>query len=138
MTVDWATATGAQILADVLAMKQAAIDAKYFGPYVIYIPTNFETPIDNDFKAASDKTIRQRILEVASIADVRVADKLTDSNIIMVQMTSDVVRMVQGMGITPVEWTTEGGMVFQYKIMTIQVPQLRADQDDNCGIVHAT
>jgi hypothetical protein len=35
-----------------------------------------------------------------------------------------------------VEWQTEGGLITKYKVMTIQVPQVRADQDGNSGIVH--
>lgn len=131
-------ATGDTMLADVIGMKQASIDDRYYGPWQIYIPTNFETAIDADFKAASDKTIRQRLLEVDGIQGIKVVDKLTDDNIIMVQMTSDVIRMVNGMAITVVEWESEGGMRFHFKVMAIMVPQPRADQNDRCGIIHAT
>lgn len=133
---DSSGATGDDILTDVLAMKQASIDNKYYGPWMIYIPTSYETKLDEDFKANGDKTIRQRILEVSGIIDVKVADKMSTDCVLFVQMTSDVVRMVNGLGITPVEWDSEGGMIFHYKVMTIQVPQLRADQEDNTGIVH--
>ena len=51
-------------------------------------------------------------------------------------MTSDVVRLVEGLPITPVEWTVEGGTIFNFKVMTIRVPQIRADQDGNSGVVH--
>ena len=135
---DDSSTSGEDILYDVRAMKQALINDGFYGPYALYIPTNFETKLDDDFKAASDKTIRQRIMEVKGIELVEVADKLTADNVVMVSLTSDVVRLVQGMPITPVEWTTEGGFVFQYKVMTIQVPQIRADQDGNCGIAHWT
>jgi len=53
-----------------------------------------------------------------------------------VQMTTDVVRLVRGMGIQNIEWQTEGKMITKYKVMTIQVPQVRSDQDGNSGIVH--
>jgi len=55
-----------------------------------------------------------------------------------VQMTSDVVRLVRGMGITNVQWQAEGNMVTRYKVMTIAVPQIRADQNDNCGVIHSS
>ena len=140
LAVHWndSGATGDTILADVIGMKQASIDDRYYGPWMIYIPTNFETAIDADFKAASDKTIRQRLLEVDGIQGIKVVDKLTDDNIVMVQMTSDVIRIVNGMAITVVEWESEGGMRFHFKVMAIIVPQPRADQDDRCGIIHAT
>ena len=92
--------------------------------------------MDDDFKANSDITVRERILKIDGIQGVKVVDKLTANNVVLVQMTADVVRMVIGLPITNVEWQTEGGMIFRYKIMTIQVPQLRADQNDRTGIVH--
>ena len=57
---------------------------------------------------------------------------------IMVQMTPDVARAVNGMDITTVQWESVGGMRLNFKVMAIQVPQLRADYDGRCGIVHAT
>ena len=58
------------------------------------------------------------------------------ANVLLVQTTSDVVRIVRGMGMQNVEWQTEGQFVNKYKVLTIQVPQIRSDQDGNCGIVH--
>lgn len=138
LSVNWdaSAKTGAEIIADVLAMKQASIDDRYYGPWVLYVPTAYETVLDEDYVAGYPKTIRQRILEISGIQDVKVVDKLTANNVILVQMTSNVVRLVNGLGITTVEWQTEGGMVFHYKIMMIQVPQLRADQNGRTGIIH--
>jgi hypothetical protein len=61
---------------------------------------------------------------------------LTADNVLLVQMTSDVVRLVRGMGLQNVEWATEGKMITKYKVMTIQVPQIRSDQAGRCGVVH--
>jgi uncharacterized linocin/CFP29 family protein len=137
LSVNWdaSAKTGAQIVGEVLDMKQASIDDRYYGPWVLYIPTSYETVLDDDYVSGYPKTIRARILEIAGIQDVRVADQLSDDHVILVQMTSDVVRMVIGLGVTTVEWQTEGGMVFHYKVMTIQVPQLRADQNGRTGII---
>lgn len=126
--------TGAEIIDDVRAMKQASIDARHYGPWVLYIPTSYETVLDDDYKAESDKTIRQRILEIDGIMDIKVADKMTANKVVLVQMTSDVVRMVEGLPITTVEWQEGGGMTTNYKVMTIMVPQIRADQNGNCGV----
>jgi uncharacterized linocin/CFP29 family protein len=126
--------TGDEIIEDVLEMKQKSINAKHYGPWILYIPTAYETAIDADFKAASDKTIRQRILEISGIQDVKVADKLTANKCVLVQMTSDVVRMVEGMPIQTVQWDERGGFTQEFKVLTIMVPQIRADQDGNCGV----
>ena len=57
---------------------------------------------------------------------------------ILVQMTPDVARMVNGMDITTVQWESVGGMRLNFKVMCIQVPQIRADYYGNCGILQAT
>lgn len=136
LSVNWdaSAKTGAAILDDVRAMKQASIDAKHYGPWMLYIPTAYETVLDDDYKAESDKTIRQRILEIDNIQGVKVADKLTANKVLLVQMTADTVRMVDGLGITTVEWDEGGGFSTNFKVLTIMVPQLRADQNGNCGI----
>lgn len=128
---------GESILDDVRAMKQASIDGKHYGPWVLYVPTNYETVLDEDYSSSKGtNTIRQRILDVAGISDVKVADYLTDDNVLLVEMIPETVRMIMGMQPTNVEWQTEGGMIFHFMVMAIMVPQIRADQDGNCGIVH--
>jgi uncharacterized linocin/CFP29 family protein len=127
---------GQQILNDVLAMKQASINALHYGPWILYVPTNFETVLERDYVADYGKSIRNRILETPGIEAVKVADKLTADNVLLVQMTENVVRMVNAFPITNVEWQSEGMMLYHYKIMTIMVPQLRADANGNTGIVH--
>jgi hypothetical protein len=143
LNADWATfgatggATAVSILDDVLVAKQKLIDHKKYGPYVIYIPTNWETVLDQDYDAERQTTtIRERIKKVGGIADIKVADKMVASQMLMVSMQSDVIRAVEGMPITTVEWDTDGAMKFNFKVMSIAVPQLRVDADGNSGVVH--
>lgn len=134
--------TGADIVNDILAMKQVLIGDRFYGPYVVYVPTAYETKLDEDYSTAKgDITIRQRILQIQGISDIKVSDKMSQNasgqeSVIMVQMTSDVVRLVSGMEISPVEWQEQGGMVLHYKVMGIKVPQIRSTQAGRCGIVH--
>jgi len=133
---DAAGKTAAQILADVISMKQASIDAKHYGPWMLYIPTSYETVLDEDYNATtSGTTIRERILKIDGIKGIKVVDTLTADNVLLVQMTSDVVRLVRGLPVQNVQWQTEGKFITKYKVMTIQVPQIRSDADGNCGIV---
>jgi len=126
--------TGEDILDDVRAMKQANIDAHHYGPYVLYVPPNYETVLDDDYKSESDKTIRERILGISNIADVKVLDYLPIDKVLLVEMNPETVRMVEGLPINTVEWQEGGGFVTNYKVLTIMVPQIRADQNGNCGI----
>jgi len=138
LTEDWDASgkTGTEIMDDIRAMKQASIDDRHYGPWMLYIPTAYETVLDDDFKAASDKGLRQRIAELSGLIDTKVADKLTANNVIMAQMTVDTIRMVEGLPIQTVEWDSVGGMLFHFKVMTILVPQVRSDQNSRSGIVH--
>lgn len=126
------------IIADVLEMKQESMDNHYYGPWVLYVPTEYETKLDEDYDNTRGNTIRERILAISGIEDVKVVDTLANNNVLLVQMTPDVVRLVQGMGIQNVQWSQEGGMISKFKVMTIQVPQIRSDYNGKCGIVHAT
>jgi len=127
---------GEDILGDVLRMKQAAINDRKYGPYMLYIPTAYETKLDDEFKANSDISVRERLMKISGIEGVRVSDFLTGDNVLLVQLTADVARIVNGMEIQTVEWRTDGDMVFNFKVMCIQVPQIRADQSGRSGVVH--
>lgn len=139
LTKNWDASgkTGAEILADVQEMKAAAVASLHFGPYMLYIPTAYEAVLDNDFSSSyPNLTIRDRILKLPSIKGIKTVDTLAANNVLLVQMTSDVVRLVQGMGIQNVQWGVEGNMVTKFKVMTIQVPQIRSDHNGKTGIVH--
>ena len=139
LTGAWTGLTGAQIITDVTEMKQASLDAHHYGPWMLYIPTAYETTLDKDYDATTPgTTIRERILKIAGIQGVKVIDRMTTANVVLAQMTSDVVRLVVGFGLQNVQWSVEGNMINKNKVMTIQVPQVRADQSGNSGIVHYT
>jgi len=133
---DASAKTASAILADVIAMKQANIDAKHYGPYMLYIPTSYETVLDEDYDTTTPgTTIRERLLKISNIKGIKVVDTLTADTCLLVQMSTDVVRLVNGMAIQNVEWKSEGKFVTNYKVMTIQVPQIRSDANNASGIV---
>ena len=133
---DASAKTAAGILNDVLNMKKSSIAAYHYGPWKLYIPTNYEVVLDDDYDTTTPGiTIRERLMKIDGITGIKVVDTLADDTVLLVQMTPDVVRLVQGFAIQNIEWRTEGGMVTKYKVMTIQVPQIRSDQNGKCGIV---
>ena len=75
-------------------------------------------------------------MKIAGIQDIKVIDRLASSNVLLVQTTTDVVRIVRGMGLTNVQWGDEGNFVHKYKVLTIQVPQIRSDAYGKTGIIH--
>lgn len=139
LAVNWdaSAKTGAAIVGEVLDLKQSSINDYHYGPWVLYIPTGYETVLDADYDTTTPgTTIRERILKIAGITEIKVIDRMAANNVLLVQMTSDVVRLVRGMGLTNVQWETEGKFLTKYKVLTIQVPQIRSDQNGKSGIVH--
>ena len=127
------------IIDDVLAWKLALIEDRFYGPYMLYIPTKYETLLDADYDAQTPgTTIRERIMKISNIEGIKVIDTLPDNNIVMVQLTSDTVRLIRGMEMQILEWGDEGGLSTHYKVMTIQVPQVRATQAGRSGVLHVT
>ena len=133
-------------VSDVLAMRSQLYSDKFYGPYMLYHSTDWDVYMDNDYArlggSNANMTLRDRLRKIEGIQDVRRLDFLASATnpftLLMVQMTSDVCRAVNGMDITTIQWESMGGMRVNFKVMTIQVPQLRADFSGNCGILHAT
>jgi uncharacterized linocin/CFP29 family protein len=136
LSVNWDASgkTGAQIKEDVLNMKKALINAKHYGPYVLYVPTDYETVLDEDYSTQYAKTIRMRLMEIDGIESIKVVDHLPDDTVVMVQMQSSTVRLINGFAPRVVQWSTQGGLMHHFKVMAIQVIQTRADQAGNSGI----
>lgn len=128
--------TGENILDDVITLIRAAEADRMYGPYWLYISRNSNTKLDNDFKANSDKTIRDRLLQVAGLSAIRVSDMLPDNNLVLVQPTSDVVVWVQGEPLQTVQWDIQGGFRINFKAFSIAVPLVRSDSQGRSGIVH--
>ncbi len=147
-------------LADVLAMRDQLYANKFYGPFMLYHSNDWDRFLDNDYILSggnvATQTLRERLKAIDGIQDVRRLDFLSATataatdparilssqlhpfTLLMVQMTADVARAVNGMDITTVQWESKGGMQLNFKVMCIQVPQLRADFYGNCGILQAT
>jgi len=136
----WSAAarTGAEVLADVLTMKAVLEGDRFYGPWVLYIPSNMSTKFEEDYKSNSDKTIRDRVLEVDGLTDIRLVDQLADDEVLMVQMTRDVVVLVDGEPLQTIQWDLYGGMAVAFKAFAIQVPLVRATAAGRSGIYHMT
>lgn len=124
---------------DVLQMIKASKTAFHTGPWMLYAGMYWDGYLDDDYKATyNDMTLRQRLREIAGILDIRTLDYIPDQSLILVQQSTDVVRMVIGMNITTIQWETHGGMQLNFKVMCCMVPQLRSDYYGNTGIVHGS
>ncbi len=139
LAIDWDASgiTAALILADVVAMKNASIADKHYGPWMLYVPTLYDTILDEDYDVAGSSllTIRERIMKIDGIQGIKVVDRLAANKVLLIQMTSDTVDLIDGMPIQNVEWNSEGRFVHHYKVMTIQIPRIKSDYLNQSGII---
>lgn len=133
-STDWVASV---LLDEVLTMKESAKAAHHYGPYMLYFSSSWDKYLDNDFNTNyPNKTVRNRIKEIDGVTDVRTADFLEDWDVVMIELSPETIRIVVGMGLVTLEWDSNGGLLKNYKVMTIIVPQVRADINNNTGIVY--
>jgi len=143
-------------LTDVLAMIGLAEAQNFYGPYMLYHSKDFGEYMDNDYAyqvtAGSNyglgvnpsMTLRDRLKKIPRIRDVRQLDRWDDTtSLLLIQMTGEVARAVNGMEMTTVQWEGKGGLELMFKIMCIKVPQIRSQYvgtttTKKTGIVHAS
>lgn len=131
----WTAATTVQ---EVLAMRSQAYAAYHYGPYMLYYGPSWSAKMDDEYKSESSVTLANRLRAIDDIVDVKRLDHLSGYELILVQLSPEVIRMVNGMDITTVQWATDGGMGVRFKVMAIMVPQLRADYYGRTGIVYGS
>lgn len=134
-----AIGTPATTVTEVLEMRSQSTDNGYYGPWMLYFSPSWAASMDADYSTAKgDNTLRERLARIEGITEVKQADYLTGDTLLLVQQTSDVARIVNGMDITTVQWESHGGMQLNFKVMAILVPQLRSDFGGQTGIVHGS
>ena len=132
---------GPAILTNFLSFRDALYLDRFYGPFMVYTSDGYDQYLDNLFATAepSAGTLRKRLLEVDGIIDIRRLDYLTtDYQTLWVQQTPDVARAINGMEITTLQWDSMGGMRLNFKVMGIQVPQLRSDYNERMGLLHSS
>lgn len=134
---DLGATTGADIVDDIQqALAALRADGKY-GPFMIYIPSAYEGKMGEDYRDSDERTIRARIMELSpQILGIQVTDFLPANNIVVVQLTRDVVDLAIAQDVSTVQWSLMGGMAEEFKTMAVWVPRIKADQDGKSGIVH--
>jgi uncharacterized linocin/CFP29 family protein len=139
ITVPWTTATGDQILNDVLAMIGMLQADKKYGPYLMYVGTNIGNALNKDFKAGTSGSTLSRLQQVSNgtggLLSIKTADMMPADTVVMFQATSDVIDLVVGQAPTVVPWTSPDGFTLYWMVMGIVIPRVRSDYNNTSGIV---
>jgi hypothetical protein len=124
---------------ELLAMIQALHNIFYKGPYGVYVSPGYMQYLDNDYSQAYDgDTLRTRALKTEGVRWIRQLDGLTNFQVVVVQLTSNVIQIVTGMPFQTVSWDEDGGLALNYKTLGIIIPRIRSDANGNTGINHGT
>lgn len=132
------TKTGPEILADVQGMLAAARADLHFGPFSLYIPGEYEGKLDDDYDPGSGdtRTIRERLMMLNGISEIRVLDRLANNNVLLIEMKKEVVDLAVGQDVATLHWQANGGLQEHFNVMAIWAPRVKSDYDGRSGIVH--
>lgn len=129
---------GAQIVRDVKDMVEAANEANRRGPFTMYVSQDIWLNLNLDYSAAKGtQTIYSRILAFPGISAIKPSTYMEPSNILLVQMTSDVVDLAIARDVTNQEIITGNNLQTEFMMYTILAPRIKSDFNGSCGIVHA-
>lgn len=136
LNADW-DASGADPVGDIGRMLDAAYAVNLFGPFIVYVPKNYWGTIQRDYVSdagagSSTRTLRQRILEYTDIEDVKPLDALADDNIVMVQMTRDVIDISEAQSVTTVQWE-KNPFVTNFRVLAVVGPHIKSVETDTQG-----
>lgn len=138
---DWSLGgtTPETILSEIFAMvSKLETENRRYGPFTLYIPGAYLSRFREDFKANSDKTLMERVLDESSIKAVRASDVLAVGNVLLVQMTSDVLDLAIASDLTSVQWQSGSGWTNNFQTYAAWAPRLKSDYDGRSGICHGS
>jgi uncharacterized linocin/CFP29 family protein len=147
LKTDLTTPTGSNpeaVNQDIIEMIELMESNKFYGPYMLYHSTAYTKWLNSDYfrsgaTTGMATTTRQRILQNSGIRDIRRLDRLTSGyQLILVQMDSQTARAINAMEPTLIQWESQGGLRQNFKVIAIQVPQIRWDYNGTAAIVHGT
>lgn len=136
---DWAAGATSEetIFAEILALvEELETENNSYGPYTLYIPNTYSKRFRQDFKADSDKTLRQRVLETEVIRDIRVADKLATGNVVLIEMTNRVIDLAIASDVVNIQWASGSGFTNYFMSYAAWAPRLKTDYDGRVGFIH--
>lgn len=138
LQADWTADTGAAIVQDVLEMVQLQRDDHFRGPFVLYVGSNYASHLQTDYAAAKgDNTIMQRIEAIREISEVKVADFLASDEVVMVQMTSDVVDLAVAVDLQNIQWSVQP-MSTDFMTYAMLAVRVKSEKNQRCGVCHAS
>ena len=136
LAADWTSAGGEAIVADTKTMLNALRVNKKYGPYTMIIAADAWINVNDDYSAnKGDNTIKDRIEKFPEITEVIVGEYLSDGQVLLVQMETDVLDLAIGQDMDNIEWKTQP-FATEYMIFSALAIRVKSDKNGNSGVAH--
>jgi hypothetical protein len=128
-------------LDEVLDMIQSAQNDDFNGPYILYYSRLWTKFLGGNFSPAyGGGTMWRRLEEIPDIGagNVRRLNRLTGYQMVLVQMTDDVVEPIIGLEIQPVQYPNTDPFELQFAVISMLLTEVKSEANGNSGVVHGT
>lgn len=130
----------ATIIDDTRRMLDAAYAGFFFGPFDMHVPKNYWATLQQDYSTSKgDRTYLERILAFEDISRVMPNDSLADDNVLLVQMTRDVMDISEALTMTTWQWQKTPAST-EFRVLAIAGPHIKSvegqDGTTRNGIIH--
>ncbi len=132
---DW-DASGADIIDDVQRMLASAYAVNLFGPFVLYVPKNYWATLQEDYSTQKgERTFIERIMAFEDVEAVRPLDSLPDDNVVLVQMTEDVLHWTEAQAVASIQWE-KNLFVTIFRVIAIGGPHIKSMETEDSTTIH--
>ena len=107
-------------------------------PTNLYLPTGMSSILNQIVPDTNGRLLREHLEMMTGITKIKTTSRMPKGEMALVRMSADTIDVLQTQDMITVEWDSRGGLVFDFMVLTILVPRVKARQDGKVGIVHAT
>ena len=109
------------------------------GPFNLYIaPVQYNQTSLSYYTDGSGQTPLQRILQMPQISAAKANDQLSDGQVLLTQMTANVVEWAEHMDIEVMEWQSNDGQTAFFKVVSVATIRVKSDHSGRTGVAVAT
>lgn len=131
-----------RVLVDEVIEMIDTLDQDYYhGPYGMYYSPAWQKYMGMDYSDAyGGQTLGKRLRQQDDGAGLEFMRKLeyglSDYQIIIFQLTEDVIQALNGMDLRTIQWEEKGGWEILMKCVCIYLTRLQTRENDDLGVVH--
>jgi uncharacterized linocin/CFP29 family protein len=123
----------------IVGMLSAQNDQGFYGPFGLYVANDvYRNMLKLTGVNLTETQLSVILRTIPDLKFVKRSARLANGEGILVQLTPEVVDLAIGQDVTPVQWTEEGGLLAEFRVITAAVPRIKYDANGHCGVTHVT